>query len=415
MTSSGDRCQVLDGLAALHERIVESGATTTAVVYDKALAENSGFLFLRELISSSGTDMIALEIDRMGGVEDARRIAHELPVSEWVIAFGGGSLIDSVKLATALADPLAARIVSAEQRSGWVLGPDRARRAVLAAVPTTIGTAAEVSAIASFTDGAAKRAFTSVALQPDFAVLDARATAGMPYEILLEGCMEIVLRCVGPVIGATGRFDDTDRRALRLAVEAVAELTRVHRMGGAEPEARRRLARLSVATQDSALLRDRAAFTVKAWFLANNLSHHLGVRKMQALANLIPAYWDRLHTTAGLGSADRARQVWEVLRGAISFPVHAEPGTGFSQWLDRLGIAPLEPIGEGDVECVTRSCLRMWGGGLPMLAGVAADDIRDVLRGVRTVSAPENSRKKTPRSLKGIYGCPPKTPAPSRG
>jgi alcohol dehydrogenase YqhD (iron-dependent ADH family) len=209
-----------------------------------------------------------------------------------VVAFGGGSLIDSVKLATALTDPLAARIVAAEQSSGWMLGPDRARPAVLAAVPTTIGTAAEVSGIASFTDGATKRAFTSLALQPDFAVLDARASAGMPYDVLVEGCLEIVLRCVGPVIGATGPLNGTDRRVLRLAAEAGAELTGVHHAGNAEAAARRRLAWLSVSTQDSELLRDRAAFTVKAWFLANNLSHHLGVRKMRALANLIPAYWD---------------------------------------------------------------------------------------------------------------------------
>jgi hypothetical protein len=34
----------------------------------------------------------------------------------------------------------------------------------------------------------------------------------------------------------------------------------------------------------------------------------------------------------------------------------------------------------------------MWGGGLPMLAGVGADDIREVLRGIRTVSLSGNSQ-----------------------
>ncbi|MFD4633545.1 daptide-type RiPP biosynthesis dehydogenase [Streptomyces sp. NPDC058284] len=387
-----NRCHVLDGLAALHERVTASGAATATVAYDTSLAEHPGLIFLREMISSSTIDMTTLGVDRMGGIADARLIARELPETEWVIAFGGGSLIDSVKLATALSDPVTARIVSAKQRSGWLLGPDRARPTVLAAVPTTIGTAAEVSGISSFTDGAVKRAFTSLALQPDFAVLDARATAGMPHEVLVEGCLEIILRYLGPVIGAEGPLGTTDRAALRLAAAAATELARIHRAGGADPVARRRLARLSITSHDDTLVRGRAPFTAKAWFLANNLSHHLGVRKMRVLANLIPAYWGHLRAAPGLGSADRARQAWEVLRAAIPVPVSAEPATGFAQWIDALGIPPLAGFGDEDVKRVQRSCVRMWGGGLPMLAGVGPDDIRAVLRRVRTVSIPAAQR-----------------------
>ncbi|WP_328913223.1 MULTISPECIES: daptide-type RiPP biosynthesis dehydogenase [unclassified Streptomyces] len=388
MTWMISRCRVLTGLDVLPDVVREYGFTAATVAYDAAIEGNAGLAAGCEALASRGVTVRLLAVDRTGSLADARDLAGRLGRGEPVVAMGGGSLLDCVKLALALHDPLAERVLSARQRSGWVIGPDRPRPAPLIAVPTTVGTAAEVSGIVSFVDGgSAKRVYTSLSVQPDVAVLDPRATAGMPGEVLVEGCLEILLRFVGPMVGARGPLTDTDRQVLRDAAEVTGLLCRIRRTGEATAPVRARLALLSAQTQRDENLCDRSAFTVKAWFLGNNLSQHLGVRKMAALANLIPAYWGRLAEGPALGSAQRAQQMWAVLREQIPVPVAPEPGTGFPEWLDWLGVPALSPLSDHDVETVALSCVRMWGGGLPMLGGVAADDVRAVLRGVRSAPA----------------------------
>jgi hypothetical protein len=203
-----------------------------------------------------------------------------------------------------------------------------------------------------------------------------------------------VLRCVGPVVGAHGDLTATDHDALELAARVVRLLDKPAR-GVVSAEDRAALALLSVSTQQAEYLRERSAFTVKAWFLANNLSHHLGVRKMVALANLMPAYWARLPLTPAFGSAARLHHTWSVLRDQLPPTTPEDPAEGLSHWLDSLGVPGLRPLTDHDIDTVTVSCARMWGAGLPMLAGVDADDIHPVLRNTRsTTQTPALTRVK---------------------
>lgn len=95
-----------------------------------------------------------------------------------VIGFGGGSSMDTAKLAAFLA--------RSDQPLGEAYGVGNARgeRLPLIQVPTTAGTGSEVTPIAIVTTGeATKMGAVSPILYADFAVLDADLTLGLPAKV----------------------------------------------------------------------------------------------------------------------------------------------------------------------------------------------------------------------------------------
>ncbi|NGO46567.1 daptide-type RiPP biosynthesis dehydogenase [Streptomyces ureilyticus] len=381
MSTLINSCRVHRGLEVLPE-LAAGGGGPVALAHDAALDGNPGLAECRRLLADNEVVVRSLAVHQPRTLADAEVLAGKLAGTRLVVAVGGGSLLDTAKLALAVADPQTARIVSAAQRSGWVIGPDRPRPLPLVAVPTTLGTAAEVSSIVSFVHRGQKRALTSLALQPNVALLDPRCTEGLPGQLLVESCLEIILRSVGPVVGSEGPWTDTDEHALRLAARVAEVLNGIRSTGTATAAQRAELSDLSLATRQVELLRDRMPFTVKVWFLANNLSHHLGLRKMTALANLVPVYWSHLAARTTVG-AQRVGRTWSSLRAATPEALPADPAEGVAAWLDLLGVAPAPAPDNTDIEAVVRSCLRMWGGGLPMLAGLGAEDLRRMLGRLR--------------------------------
>ncbi|HEX6354226.1 iron-containing alcohol dehydrogenase [Actinophytocola sp.] len=82
--------------------------------------------------------------------------------------------------------------------------PDTAtrRRVPVVAVPTTLGTGSEASAVARLPLREEKsRLLVSPALLPATVVLDPNATGSLPTEMAALGAVEILLRLIGPVIG----------------------------------------------------------------------------------------------------------------------------------------------------------------------------------------------------------------------
>ncbi|MCG8654524.1 iron-containing alcohol dehydrogenase [Yimella sp. NH-Cas1] len=318
-----------------------------------------------------------------GSLEAAEQLRETADAASQVVAIGGGSVLDTAKVALALDDPATRTVVNARDRCGWRVLPDTMRSRRLFAVPTTIGTASEVSGIVSVVSQREKLALTSPALQPDVAVLDARLSAGLDRQLVLEGTLEALLRCVGPLV-TTGLPDPAAEAAGIAAARRLADALNV--LHGSDDEVLRLQARQTVLEAGAETQRSRRAelstpFAVKSWFVANNVSHQLGIRKMQALASLTPTYWGFL---ARSESSDRLQHVWEALTPHLPGDPSTDPSTGLEQLLDTLGIAAMGPMSDDDIESIVRSCVRMWGGGLPMLSGWSADDIRTLLRGVRT-------------------------------
>ena len=94
-----------------------------------------------------------------------------------VVGFGGGSPMDVAKLAAYL-------LASGDELDAiWGVGKAVGPRLPLALVPTTAGTGSEATPVTIITvEGAEKRGVSSPALLPDWAILDATLTLGLPRE-----------------------------------------------------------------------------------------------------------------------------------------------------------------------------------------------------------------------------------------
>ena len=132
-----------------------------------------------------------------------------------VAGLGGGSVLDAVKLAALFtADP--GLTIFAERhakRSGLLVLPpitnpkDRPKTILM---PSTVGTGAEVSAVACLDTAVGRRLIVSRHLAGDVAVLDAGHLATLPKHLVFEGLLEALLRVAGTMIGSQDSIFDDD-------------------------------------------------------------------------------------------------------------------------------------------------------------------------------------------------------------
>ena len=130
-----------------------------------------------------------------------------------VVAVGGGSVIDTVKLAARLvADPdgLSGRLSSA--------APFPPASAAVVAVPTTSGSGAEVTRTAIVSEGGRKRWAWDERLRPDVAVLAPELTATVPRPIAVAAGLDAFVHAVE---AATGRRSTAEVAALGFEAAAM--------------------------------------------------------------------------------------------------------------------------------------------------------------------------------------------------
>lgn len=312
-----------------------------------------------------------------------KRLAAARPRT--VIGLGGGSVLDAVKLATTCyVEPRTPMVVAGRgARAGLVVlpqpprtRPSAAPRLILA--PTTVGTGSEVSRVACAVLPAGRRLVLGEQLCADVAVLDPDLTGTLPCPLLAEGVLEALLRVLGPVVGSSPVGGLPDREAASL-VGRLREIGDDLACGRDNADVRLEAAVLSAATHTGWALVGRGAYSAKHWYLANELSTALGVRKMTATACLLPAMWGRIkagdHRFGGDAQLTRA---WSWVAGG-------DPVDGIGALLDRWGIgraltATAEVLGD-----VANRAVASWGGALPMLGGLDVADVRklyfDAVRG----------------------------------
>ncbi|MEO0794234.1 MAG: iron-containing alcohol dehydrogenase [Verrucomicrobiota bacterium] len=114
---------------------------------------------------------------------------------DWIVAVGGGSVLDGAKIAWIFYEHPAVdhdRIF----RVGGV--PTLRGKARLVAVPTTTGTGSEVSSSALLLDDrtGSKRALVSHDLLPDVAILDPRLAVGCPRDVIVNAGMDALAHAV---------------------------------------------------------------------------------------------------------------------------------------------------------------------------------------------------------------------------
>lgn len=114
---------------------------------------------------------------------------------DWIIAIGGGSVIDGAKLAWIFYEHPAV-----DRERLFLMGglPTLRGKAKFVAVPTTAGTGSEVSSSALLIDEAsgAKRAIVSHELLPDIAILDPRLALGCAPSVIANAGMDALAHAV---------------------------------------------------------------------------------------------------------------------------------------------------------------------------------------------------------------------------
>ena len=163
----------------------------------------------REVILFDAVEADPSKDTLLGAVELGRR--HDVT---HVIGFGGGSPMDVAKLA--------AYLLGSGDKLDEVWGVDIARgnRLPLALVPTTAGTGSEATPISVITsEGGANLAVNSRPLTPDWALLDAGLTLGLPAHVTAATGIDAIVHSVEAYTSARLKNPISDalaREAFRL-------------------------------------------------------------------------------------------------------------------------------------------------------------------------------------------------------
>ncbi|MEV5238096.1 daptide-type RiPP biosynthesis dehydogenase [Streptomyces cinnamoneus] len=387
---TGGATSLLYGCATFGRWLAGRDERRITLLVDSALVDTDVVATVRTLVASPGRHTELVPLSGPGDVDSVLALAGRLDGSELVVGIGGGSLLDQAKLATVARDDRDVRTrLSLPQRSGLVVLPEFTGRGLpLAAVPTTVGTGTEVSGVACLAHPGGKRLVLGMSLQPEVAVLDAAATATLPGELLAEGVLEALFRVTSPYIG-DHRATPTEDALVETVAErlvtlghalAAARAAQAPQAPVADPALRLEIAKVSGLSHNAWLHHGRDPYAVKGWLLANELSWALGVRKMTAVAALLPPLWRAISDDEGrLGSAARLERLWSRLRTAGPEPLPAEPAAGVRALIDAWRVDGRLTADAAALDAVAQRTVRAWGAGLPMLGGLTVGDVRGLL------------------------------------
>jgi NADP-dependent alcohol dehydrogenase len=299
-----------------------------------------------------------------------------------LLAVGGGSVLDVAKLSAIAVGSRAtlAHVRRGARRAGYVLlSSALTRGGPLLALPTTIGTGAEVSAVACVDDEDGHRTLVgSARLRPDVAILDPLATRTLPVRLVREGALEALLRVAGPEIASPSTMPMARLEAHDLSRRLASALDACRDQDGPDDDLRLALAQLSGATHCGWALAGRSPFPSPLWFVANELSKVLGVTKMAATGLLLAPWLQRVDDgDVRWGHRERLAEVWSTVTGA---PAGADVSRRVRAQLERWRVRPAVPRpAPGVVEETARRAVRRWGGRLPMLGRFEHHDIASLV------------------------------------
>jgi NADP-dependent alcohol dehydrogenase len=265
----------------------------------------------------------------------AVRLARARHPHATVVAVGGGSVLDPCRLAVHGWDA-----VDADGPS--LLPADPRASCDLVCIPSTLGTAAEVSPAAVVREDDRLALVVSPALRARTAVLDPSITDRSDTDALRAGLVEAWARAVVPAL-AGDRLPVQDRLAgalggtlLDLATEAV--------------DARWRLAAAiaSAQTHTSFLALQRSPFSHVLWPVATEWCASTGLPKQQVLAALLPVWLARVspaRVREVLGEAPDV-VISRMVRAWPPTPVPAEARTVAQRVHRRWGAFAAMPVDE---------------------------------------------------------------------
>lgn len=170
------------------------------------------------------TVFTGVEADPPVHVIEAAVALAQAKQADGVVSIGGGSSMDVAKLVALLA-------VGQEKLADiYGVGMVRGRRLPLLLAPTTAGTGSEVTPISIVTTGEGeKKGVVSPVLLPDWAVLDAELTLGLPAGVTAATGVDAMVHAIEAYTSArlkNALSDTLARDALRLLGENIHEACR---------------------------------------------------------------------------------------------------------------------------------------------------------------------------------------------
>lgn len=217
------------------------------------------------------------DLVRQPGVSDndfIQQVRAERPSGSVVVAVGGGGILDAVRVAvsglTATGD-------------GVQLVPSSPLDSCdLVCIPSTIGTAAEVSPVAVLDGGSLM--MISPALRARVAVLDPDVTANPDENALRHGLIEPWARVVVPMVAGDGPLlQDALARALAGVLEALSEQP-------IDAQWRLTAALTSTQTHTAFMALQRTPFSHVLWPVVMEYAGLAGVTKQQAMSVVLPPW-----------------------------------------------------------------------------------------------------------------------------
>lgn len=344
----------------------------TAVVLDAGVPSAAAAAASVPLLAAEPWDVSKLGPDVSALAEHLRRAQPSR-----IVVVGGGTTIDAAKLAllACVDEPLFAYARrSAAGRAVTMLPGAESVAVPLIAVPTTPGTSSEVNAVAVMTTERGHRLVVGAPLRPVHALLDGETLLSLTAAAMREGAFEALLRVAGMATGTRA----ASAGAIDLAVSLVA--AGHGRLDGAR--SRLRIAILSAATVRTPVQRGSSpapsAFSMRHWYVANELSFALGVRKIPATIAVIAAIWRRIDAgDRRWGEREGLRSLWHPVADSARLPT--SPADGILALIRRWGLGRPARPGDDAIERIAAATELAWGGALPALRDIGADDIASVL------------------------------------
>jgi len=221
-----------------------------------------------ELLKSAGMETIVIDgVEPNPSVDTVVRGGREMLAFEpdWIVAIGGGSALDAAKVMWCFYEHPELRFEQIIEPGSM---PPLRTKARFVAIPSTSGTASEITAFSVITDTANHIKYPIVAadMVPDIAILDPAIPATMPPPITANTGMDVMAHAV-EAIASTAATAFTDPYALQ-AIKMVAENLPI-----AYSEGDNLVARLAMH-EASALA--GMAFTNASLGLVHSMAHKIG-------------------------------------------------------------------------------------------------------------------------------------------